>query len=76
MTWRKFNEEHVVFLQNVEERFRELDHERSILNDKLSSDKNEYEKRLRQIDFERQEMLEKTRVKDKSNERTNSFLLF
>jgi hypothetical protein len=47
----------------VEDRYKQLEHERSLVNNQLENEKSEFERKLRDVETEQQDLLDKNRVK-------------
>ena len=50
-------------MQGVEDRYKELENEKSLINDQLENKKSEFERKLNEAETERRGLLDKTRVK-------------
>jgi len=66
----------VLFFQSVENRYKELENEKSLINNRLENDKIEFDRKFKEAEDERQDLLNKNRVKSKSYNRFHSSLIF
>ena len=46
----------------MESRYKELENEKSLINNQFENDKSEYQRRLKELEDERQDLLNKNRV--------------
>lgn len=51
-----------VCFQSAEDRYKELENEKLLVNKRLESEKSEFEKKLNDVDAERRDLLDRNRV--------------